>query len=104
VIAAGRTTGTSDFQAVDQFTLASSLLPNDSFDIRLRLAPYTDFLGFVSIITQVRVSLGAADITFDSTRQDPVYLNDAPTTISGNDPIISLPDGSVTSCRPTSGR
>ncbi|WP_206742638.1 Hint domain-containing protein [Acidisphaera rubrifaciens] len=83
-----------DFQAAGEFTLAKSLLPNDSFDIQLRLVPLGT--SSVSVIQQVAVSLGADRVTFDDTRSPYVEVNAAVTSLSATDPVLSLPGGTIT--------
>ncbi|MBV8778350.1 MAG: choice-of-anchor D domain-containing protein, partial [Alphaproteobacteria bacterium] len=89
---------TYNFQAVGEFTLAKSRLPNDQFDIQMRLQPWTAH-AVVTVISQVAVSVGGADITFGSQGFDPsrtavVYDNGTPATLSATDPVISFSDGS----------
>ena len=85
---------TYNFQAVGEFTLAKSRLPNDSFDIQLRLEPWSTGSS-VSVIRQVAIQLGADHVTFDWSRTDPVWLDGAESTISQAQPTLTLAGGVV---------
>jgi hypothetical protein len=88
-----------DFQAAGEFILAQSSLPDDSFDIQLRLQPFWRN-PVVSVITQVAISLGADRVTFGLGRQDFVQVDDAPTSLSLSDPVLSLPGGKIVEISP----
>ncbi|MBS0639055.1 MAG: choice-of-anchor D domain-containing protein, partial [Proteobacteria bacterium] len=83
-----------DFQAAGEFTLAKSRLPGHSFDIQLRLEPWSRSVG-VTYITQAAVAVGSHRVTFDPGRTSVVQIDGAPTTLSLANPLINLPDGTV---------
>jgi autotransporter passenger strand-loop-strand repeat protein len=92
-----------DFQGAGEFTLAQSLIPNDSFDIQLRLQPYTDTAS-VTFITQVAISLGSDRVTFGvqgPDRPGTVLVDGNTTTLSMSDPTLTLAGGTVTEISPT---
>jgi hypothetical protein len=91
-----------NFQAAGEFTLAKSNVADDSFDIQLRLQPYTDSSS-VTLIQQVAASLGDADVTFGVAgvnRAAAVLVDDKVTTLSMADPTLTLAGGSITEVSP----
>ena len=89
-----------NFQGEGEFTLVKSRIPNDSFDIQMRLQPWTTSAA-VTVITQVAVSVGTDRVTFDAGRADTVYVDGTPSTISQTDPEITLNGGTLTQITPT---
>jgi hypothetical protein len=88
-----------NFQAVGEFWLAQSQIPDDSFGIQLRLQPY-GATSSVTVITEVAASLGADHVTFDVNRPDTVWVDGNPSTLSAADPVINLPGGTITEVSP----
>ena len=84
-----------NFQGEGEFTLAQSRVPGDTFDIQLRLVPWTT-ASSVTVISQVAVSVGTDKVTFDQTRPDTVYVDGNPSTISAADPTVALNGGELT--------
>ena len=92
-----------DFQAAGEFTLAKSRVPGDSFDIQLRLQPWSAGAS-VTVITEVAASVGTDRVTFDISRPDVVWVDGVASTLSLANPTINLAAGQVTSSRPTRTR
>ena len=84
-----------DFQGEGEFTLAKSRIPGDSFDIQMRLQPWSAGAS-VTVITQVAVSVGTDKVTFDQSRPDTVFVDGNPSTISAANPTVNLNGGSLT--------
>ena len=92
-----------DFQAVGEFTLAKSNVADNSFDIQLRLQPYSSS-STVTLITQVAVSLGTADVTFAAPGVGlpaQVLVNGSATTLSMSNPTLTLAGGTITEISPS---
>ena len=71
-----------NFQAAGEFVLSKSTVVGDSFQVQIRLQPWSTG-STVSVITQAAVAIGTADkLTFDSTRNDPVYFDGSPLTLT----------------------
>ncbi len=88
-----------DFQAVGEFDLAKSRLPGDSFEIQLRLQPWSA-TSSVSVITQVAAALGSDRVTFDWTRPNPVWVDGSVATLSQANPELILPGGTIDEVTP----
>lgn len=84
-----------NFQGEGEFTLAKSRVPTDSFDIQMRLQPWSTGAS-VTVISQVAVSVGTDKVTFDTTRADTVYVDGIPSTVSQSDPRVTLNGGTLT--------
>ena len=91
---------TYNFQGEGEFTLVKSRIPDDSFDIQMRLQPWTSN-DAVTVITQVAVSVGTDRVTFDTSRADTIYVDGTPTTLSAADPSITLNGGTLTAINST---
>ncbi len=89
-----------NFQGAGEFTLAQSRIPGDTFDIQMRLVPWTP-TSSVTVISQVAVSVGTDKVTFDQTRADTVYVDGNPSTISTADPTVALSGGTLTQISPS---
>ncbi len=92
-----------DFQAAGQFILAESTVAGDSFDIQLRLQPYSTSSS-VTYITQVALSLGTDDITFSTAALDgatAVLVDGTAATLSMTNPVLTLAGGTITEVSPT---
>ncbi len=83
-----------DFQGAGEFTLAKSRIPGDTFDIQMRLVPYNASAS-VTLISQVAVSCGTDNVTFDGLRDDTVWINGAPSTVSELNPVANLNGGTL---------
>ena len=83
-----------DFQGAGEFTLAQSRIPGDTFDIQMRLVPY-NASATVTLINQVAVSCGTDKVTFDGSRDDTVWINGAPSTVSELNPVANLNGGTL---------
>jgi hypothetical protein len=82
-----------NFQAEGEFTLAKSTIGDDSYNVQIRLAPYSPGAS-VSVITQVAASVGDDKITFGLGRSDnTVYINGVNSHLSGTDDSITLDGG-----------
>ncbi len=86
---------TYNFQGEGEFTLAKSRIPNDSFDIQMRLVPWGTGSS-VTVISQVAVSVGKDRVTFDQSRADTVFVDGNPSTVSQSNSTINLDGGTLT--------
>ena len=90
---------TYNFQAEGEFTLAKSKLPGNSFDIQMRLEPWSTGSS-VTVIRQVAIQLDSDSVTFDWTRTDPVWVDGTPSVIGQAQPELTLSGGTVTEVSP----
>ena len=65
-----------NFQAEGEFVLAQSTVANDSFQVQVRLQPYSAN-STVSVITMLAAEVGTSRITFALGRTDAVWINGA---------------------------
>ncbi|MEN9848327.1 MAG: hypothetical protein RL368_1067, partial [Pseudomonadota bacterium] len=79
-----------DFQAVGEFIFVKSIVPNDPFEIQVRLSPFegrTD----VSIIRAVAMNVGGERVGLYPSQKPSVYVNGIPTELSNAS--LLLPHG-----------
>jgi hypothetical protein len=94
---------TYDFQAVGDYTLAQSRIPNDTFDIEMELEPYYTGAS-VTTIHQVAITLGTDTATFAWNRtgagsDDPVWIDHAGVAFTLGQ-TLTLAGGTITEVSP----
>jgi hypothetical protein len=90
-----------NFQAAGEFILAKSTQPGDTFQVQIRLQPWTTSAS-VSVITEAAVAVGTHRVTFDLTRADTVWLDGTPITLANDGTPTDLGAGTLQQLTPTS--
>ena len=85
-----------DFQGAGEFIAARSTQPGDNFQVQLRIEPEGSAESSVSIITQIGVAVGNDRVTFAADRSQVVWVDGVAANISQDNPVITLPGGTVT--------
>ena len=91
-----------DFQGAGEFIAARSTVPENTFQVQMRIEPEGSLDSAVSIITQIAVQVGKDRFTFgvpqgtSAPRPDVVLINGAPAAISLTNPVLTLDGGTVT--------
>ena len=95
-------------QAVGDFELTRSTVRGDSFDVDIRTRPSSNHGVPVSFISEVGADLGDHRVTFDVDRakagESFVWIDGHPASLSLDNPIFILDDGSIIELSPTSYR
>ncbi|WP_210254935.1 VWD domain-containing protein, partial [Methylocapsa sp. S129] len=89
-----------NFQAEGEFVLTKSTEAGNSFQIQVRLQPWTNSTG-VTVTTELGAQVGSDRVTFDINRPDMVFVNGAATNLSATNSVLNLAGGQIVELSPS---